>query len=146
VSDCCMHCAHDAAFAFASPPCCGRRYAKPVLWNGRVQGALFVSMGDGEHDEETFENLILSQARLVRACGTMMLQQQLHAACDCFADVCGRLGRGAGGQGGCCGFFRLSWTSCSCRLLSSREKKGIRPLDQSPRLWHHCAFDCANRL
>ena len=35
-----------------------------MLWNGRVQGALFVSMGDGEHDVETFENLILSQARL----------------------------------------------------------------------------------
>jgi hypothetical protein len=33
-----------------------------VLWNGRVQGALFVSLGDGEHDVETFENLILSQA------------------------------------------------------------------------------------
>ncbi len=45
--------------------CCMFRYAKLVLWNGRVQGALFVSLGDGEHDVETFENLILSQARFL---------------------------------------------------------------------------------
>ena len=32
-----------------------------MLSNGRVQGALFVSRGDGQHDVETFENLILSQ-------------------------------------------------------------------------------------
>ena len=32
-----------------------------MLSNGRVQGALFVSQGDGQHDVETFENLILSQ-------------------------------------------------------------------------------------
>ena len=44
------------------------RYAKLVLWNGRVQGALFVSLGDGEHDVETFENLILSQAKFPRVC------------------------------------------------------------------------------
>ena len=28
-----------------------------MLSNGRVQGALFVSQGDGQHDVETFENL-----------------------------------------------------------------------------------------
>jgi hypothetical protein len=37
------------------------RYAKLVLCNGRVQGALFASRGESEHDVETFENLILSQ-------------------------------------------------------------------------------------
>ena len=54
---------HDAGAPFGSSCiCCVVRYAKLVLWNGRVQGALFVSLGDGEHDVETFENLILSQA------------------------------------------------------------------------------------
>ena len=52
--------------ARVSRMCCMFRYAKLVLWNGRVQGALFVSLGDGEHDVETFENLILSQAKFPR--------------------------------------------------------------------------------
>ena len=52
--------------ARVSRMCCMFRYAKLVLWNGRVQGALFVSLGDGEHDVETFENLILSQAKFSR--------------------------------------------------------------------------------
>jgi len=47
---------------------CVFRYAKLVLSNGRVQGALFVSQGDGEHDVETFENLILSQVTLLCFC------------------------------------------------------------------------------
>ncbi len=57
---------HDARAPIGSSCiCCMRRYAKLVLCNGRVQGALFVSLGDGEHDVETFENLILSQAKFL---------------------------------------------------------------------------------
>ena len=66
-----------------------------------------MSLGDGEHDVETFENLILSQ---VAFCARVVLLKSSHShslyssACtrpDFASDVCRRLGRGAvGGQGG----------------------------------------------
>jgi hypothetical protein len=60
---------------------CLFRYAKLVLWNGRVQGALFVSLGDGEHDIETFENLILSQVILACLRSYQLVESCLLSAC-----------------------------------------------------------------
>jgi hypothetical protein len=42
--------------------------------------------------------------------------------------------------------FSIELDKLQLQIVSSREKKGIRLLDQSPRLWRHCAFDSANRL
>ena len=49
---------HDWKFVFLFVKYLGVEYVKIVIYEGRVQGALFI----GETDlEETFENLILNQ-------------------------------------------------------------------------------------